>query len=118
MHTHAHTTHTHTDRPHLEVLSHARHTVESMQRLTTHKPRETHSAQGVWGSASSQVTFQLKSDKSLLTRWVTASMNNSFTTKGTHCSNDRAPYNTLQWMLVVIKRRDVLVAEGDEIEHD
>ena len=46
-----------------------------------------------------------------------ASMDSSFTTKGTHCNNDRAPYNILQWMLVVIKCRDVLVAEGGEDTH-
>ena len=40
-------------------------------------------------------------------------MDSSLTTKGTHCNNDRAPY-VLQWMLVVIKCRDVVVTEGDE----
>ena len=54
--------------------------------------------------------------KSLTTRWVTVSMDSSLTTKGTHCNNDRAPY-VLQWMLVVIKCRDVVVAEGGEDMH-
>ena len=44
-------------------------------------------------------------------------MDSSFTTKGSHCSNDRAPYNILPWMFVVIKCRDVLVAEGGEDTH-
>ena len=43
-------------------------------------------------------------------------MDSSFTTKGTHCNNDRAPY-VLQWMLVVIKCRDVVVTEGGEDMH-
>ena len=68
------------------------------------------------GSAAGQVTFQLKSHKSLTTRWVTASMDSSLTTKGTLCNNDWAPY-VLQWMLVVIKCRDVLVPEGGEDMH-
>ena len=40
-------------------------------------------------------------------------MDSSLTTKETHCNNDRSPY-VLQWMLVGIKCRDVLVAEGGE----
>ena len=99
---------------HTWKCSHTQDTHTGEQTLSTHRPRENHTAQGVWGSASSQVTFQLKSDKSLPTRWVTASMDSSFTTKGPHCNNERAPYNILQWMLVVIKCRDVLVAEGGE----
>ena len=90
--------------------------VKAAARLSTHRPRENHTAQGVCGSAAGQVTFQLKSHKSLTTRWVTASMDSSLTTKGTHCNNDRAPY-VLQWMLVVIKCRDVVVAEGGEDMH-
>ena len=97
--------------------SHTQDTPTGEQWLSTHRPSENHTTRGVWGSASSQVTFQLRSHKSLTTRWDTASMDSSFTTKGTHCSNDRAPYNILQWMLVVIKCRDVLVAEGGEDTH-
>ena len=43
-------------------------------------------------------------------------MDSSLTTKGTHCNNDSAPY-VLQWMLGVIKCRDVVVAEGGEDMH-